>query len=393
MTAKAAPARRHSALLNRNLRLEGWRASCQSYAVIAQWLLLAFARRSELALSFRALPYASSDWQSLERLFGPEAEAALAAIPAAAEGDVADATLRIYFPYDCRPAPRGRTVVFGTSEFQAVPPSHFAPPVDFAALAREAAFTFVTSSRWSAEGFRRAGLAAERLAIVPLGVDVATFRPNPGERAAFRTRNGLDGFVFMSVGAMAPTKGIDTLLEAFAAVAEVRPDARLFLKGSDSLYRSADMLRGHLAGLSTAQRHLVEARLRYSGAPLSMRLMAEIYQVADVYVSPYRGEGFNLPVLEAAACGVPVICTGGGATDEFTTPDFARRIASRIGSGEFEGMPARYLAPERDDLVALMLQAIDDGAWRAAAAVAGPRHVAAGFTWDHSAARLLELLF
>jgi glycosyltransferase involved in cell wall biosynthesis len=44
-----------------------------------------------------------------------------------------------------------------------------------------------------------------------------------------------------------------------------------------------------------------------------------LYNVADAYVTPYRAEGFNLPALEAQACGTPVVATRGGATDDFLT--------------------------------------------------------------------------
>ena len=44
----------------------------------------------------------------------------------------------------------------------------------------------------------------------------------------------------------------------------------------------------------------------YTGGTYSCDKMADLYRAADVYAAPYRAEGFNLPVLEAAACGVPV---------------------------------------------------------------------------------------
>ena len=54
---------------------------------------------------------------------------------------------------------------------------------------------------------------------------------------------------------------------------------------------------------------------------LSDEEMAALYRACDVLVHPYRGEGFAMPVLEAMACGLPVIVTGGGPTDEFCPPD------------------------------------------------------------------------
>ena len=42
-----------------------------------------------------------------------------------------------------------------------------------------------------------------------------------------------------------------------------------------------------------------------------------LYNIADLYISPYRGEGFNMPVLEAMSVGLPVLVSAGGSTDDF----------------------------------------------------------------------------
>jgi glycosyltransferase involved in cell wall biosynthesis len=121
--------------------------------------------------------------------------------------------------------------------------------------------------------------------------------------------------------------------------------------------------------------------------------MAALYQAADAFVSPYRAEGFNLPVLEASACGLPVICTNGGPTDDFVTDQFARRIESRTTFRHVEGGQASRLEPSVDHLIVLMASAIEDADWRQQAAQAGPFHVAANYTWDHAVDTLLRSLF
>jgi glycosyltransferase involved in cell wall biosynthesis len=81
-----------------------------------------------------------------------------------------------------------------------------------------------------------------------------------------------------------------------------------------------------------------------------------LYGVADAYVSPYRAEGFNLPVLEAMACGTPVIVTGGGATDDFCPPALSVQLPSREGTKVDEpAMFGRFLVPDHDAMVQAML--------------------------------------
>lgn len=62
--------------------------------------------------------------------------------------------------------------------------------------------------------------------------------------------------------------------------------------------------------------------------------LASLYHAADVYISPYRAEGFNLPVLEAAVCDTPLIITSGGPIDDFTDPSFAVRIKGTLVRGQ-----------------------------------------------------------
>jgi glycosyltransferase involved in cell wall biosynthesis len=93
-------------------------------------------------------------------------------------------------------------------------------------------------------------------------------------------------------------------------------------------------------------------------------MIASMMQAADAYVSPYTAEGFNLPVLEAAACGLPVICTRGGSTDDFVSDDFALRIKSTLVQPR-PGVMA--LEPDRWDLLSLIAKVATDEKLRAKA--------------------------
>jgi glycosyltransferase involved in cell wall biosynthesis len=93
-------------------------------------------------------------------------------------------------------------------------------------------------------------------------------------------------------------------------------------------------------------------------ANLTMDQMNSIYNVCDCYVSPYRAEGFNLPVYEAMACHIPVIVTSGGATDDFAQGPNARQIRSTLHKNTMvqDRIIPAFCEPDLDHLVELLVQ-------------------------------------
>jgi glycosyltransferase involved in cell wall biosynthesis len=370
----------------KRLIVEGWRFLPHSYAIVNQWQLLALLRRN-IVLKVVDVPFYRPSWRAQAGLFEPSAEQALRSIEVAQPVESADVTLRVFSPFTFSPSRSRLTAVFATLEQQLIRKFQVSDLREYEQLRRgppPANVKAVTPSQWSAEGFYRAGFARDQVLVVPHGVDTATFHPMPDIRNDIRRGIPIsDGeFVFLSVGAMSGNKGIDLLLRGFAEVRRKFPYARLVLKGMDHLYDSRTFLLKSIRALSAGDQKLVLERMTYLGDSLSHQAMAMLYQVADVYVSPYRAEGFNLPVLEAAACGIPIICTHGGPTDDFVTDEFARRIESGKSVITINGRHASRLDPSLEHLIALMTSAIEDSRWRKQAAEAGPRHVRARYTWD-----------
>jgi glycosyltransferase involved in cell wall biosynthesis len=379
------------------LLVEGWRGVPHSFSLVNQYLLLEWMNRPGLQLWHREAPRYSGSWPRIPGLLDPAREAPLRALPGPDPADRFDAAFRIFVPYDLRPAPAARrTYVWGATEFGVVQQELLdllgAPSLDRFDF-RDV--TLVTCSGWSRDGFVRSGAPADRVAVIPLGFDPGVFHPVPAEtRAALRRGQGLDGrFVFLNVGQMTANKGIPVLLRAFAAVAARHPDSVLVLKGSEAIGSSKSLVDEYLKRkLTPEQAARVRPRLVYLGEPLRDARMADLYRMADAYVSPYRAEGFNLPVLEAAACGTPVVCTAGGPTDDFVTDAFALRVASSLTPIRLEGQDRWVLTPDEDDLVRRMVQAVTDAAWIAEARGAGPAHVAATHTWARVADTFLRVM-
>jgi len=377
----------------KELVVEGWRFICHSYAIVNQWQLLALLRRNEVALHIRDVPFFNPNWKRVHGLFAPAQEAALAELPMADVNTIPATTLRISFPYNFSPLAQGRLAVYGTAEYGIVPPSYLTGSNDIRSLAQNESFMVITPSHWSAAGFLQLGLRADQVVVIPHGVDTTVYRPDAQNREAARKQLRLGGFVFLTVGAMTGNKGMHGLLRAFARVAQKHSDTTLILKGADDLYNSYDMLQSCLTNMSVHDQHMIANRMIYFGKTFSMEDMAKLYRLADAYVSPYSAEGFNIPVLEGAASGLPVICTSGGPTDDFVKDSFARKIRNKLLPIRQENINGHFLQPDVDHLTDLMVEVIENATWRRAATVTGPQHVASNYTWDTVTQLLTDALF
>ena len=164
---------------------------------------------------------------------------------------------------------------------------------------RAAARVICDSDAIRSEILRRGLVEPHRLAVVPLGVE-EEFRPDgppqvSPEAEALLARKG-PGPVILHVGAMVPRKRIDLLLRAFAQISRQFPGATIVRVG------------GPLSPAMTAFAEQLGIANAIVGMPfLSRAELAAIYRRADVFLLCSETEGFGLPVLEAMACGVPVV--------------------------------------------------------------------------------------
>jgi glycosyltransferase involved in cell wall biosynthesis len=152
----------------------------------------------------------------------------------------------------------------------------------------------LVGSSYAARSFVDAGVEATKMAVVPYGVDLATFRPAPEGTGAARR----DGFDVIYSGQLTQRKGLSYLLRGYQRFA--RADTRLTLVGSIVGDGAA------LAPFAHLLRHIPHQ---------TRAVLADRYRAADVFVLPTLIEGMPLVVLEAMACGLPVIVTANGPGD------------------------------------------------------------------------------
>ena len=116
--------------------------------------------------------------------------------------------------------------------------------------------------------------------------------------------------------------------------------------------------------------------------------MAALYCACDALVHPFRGEGFGLPIVEAMACGLPVIVTGAGPALDYASDKTAYFIPAErrpLGDGTVDGMETIgqpwLFEPDADALVELLKRVVSDRDGARAIGMAASDHIREHFTW------------
>jgi len=203
----------------------------------------------------------------------------------------------------------------------------------------------------------------EKISVIYEGVN-PRFRPaDPETIAAVRARYNLPEHFILYVGTIEPRKNLTALLEAFHHLLATH-DLRLVIVGKKGWLYEGFFRRLRELGLGD--------RVIFTGYVPDEDLPA-IYSAADLFVFPSLYEGFGLPVLEAMACGTPVICSNTSSLPEV--------------AGD-----AAFLVDPTDvcSLAGAMEQALTDEHLRSELMAKGLER-ARWFTWEKAAAKTLEV--
>jgi glycosyltransferase involved in cell wall biosynthesis len=178
------------------------------------------------------------------------------------------------------------------------------------AAARAAAVVAVSAALKSA--LVDLGVDAAKVSVLRNGVDARMFRPV--DRAPLRARLRLSGTVLLMVGNLLQLKGHELVLRALRDL----PDTSLLIIGQGTEEQNLKEL-AHTLGL--------ESRVRFLGA-LRQERLSEYYGAADALVLASSREGWPNVLLEAMACGTPVVATNVGGTPEIVAAPEAGVLAS-----------------------------------------------------------------
>jgi glycosyltransferase involved in cell wall biosynthesis len=174
--------------------------------------------------------------------------------------------------------------------------------------ARRAQRVIAVSQRTASDAVRLLGLDPARVRVVHEAAApvFAPRRPEQLRRLAERFHLDLDRPYILFVGTLEPRKNVPLLLEAFGYLRK-HVDAHLLLVGARG-WLDEPIFQAHArSGVGDAARFL---------GTLAEDDLAVLYSHAGVFVLPSVYEGFGLPVLEAMACGAPVVCSNAGPLPE-----------------------------------------------------------------------------
>jgi glycosyltransferase involved in cell wall biosynthesis len=272
----------------------------------------------------------------------------------------------VHSPHYTMPLRAGRPVVVTIHDatFFTEPEMHTAVKGTFFRSAtrtslRRAARCIVPSKATRDEVIRVLDADPTKLDVAYHGVDPVTFHiPADAEKERVKTRLGLPGRQYVAfLGMLEPRKNVPSLIAGWCMAVRDREDPpALVLAGGSGWDDDVDAA---VAALPSHLRVLRPGYLRFQDLPGYLG-------GALVVAYPSHGEGFGLPVLEAMACGAPVL----------TTP--------RLSLPEVGGDAVAYTQPDPESIATALSELIDDPARRAELGAAGHAR-SAEFTWAASA--------
>jgi UDP-glucose:(heptosyl)LPS alpha-1,3-glucosyltransferase len=201
----------------------------------------------------------------------------------------------------------------------------------------------------------------EKIRVIPNGVDTHRFRPDAEKKAALRERYGIHAteMVLVLVGNLFQAKGLDCILEAMGSLKGVK----LFIIREDVHLPSYRKL---------VQESGLGNRVIFTGKVIAG--IEDYYTAFDIFLLPSESEGFPLPVLEAAASGLPLLTTRVGGLSEFLE----------------DGNNGYFIHRDPEDIARLVRQLVNVPLLKKSMGIAA-RKKAEEYSWDKVVQRTLEV--
>lgn len=244
----------------------------------------------------------------------------------------------------------------------------------------------LTYSEWGHDMLTNAGVEN---VYIPHGIEPAIFRVNPDREEVARFKRhvmqGKDGHLSVMVAAnkgFPDRKWFQGQLEAWRDFAVDKPDARLYIHSDPTIVHGGIDFNALVQDLGMAGRVLFPNRYEYRlGYPAEY--MALVYNAADVLMSVSMSEGFGIPIIEAQACGTPVVATNFSAMPELVHWGHLVEVADmmRTPMNAYQAWPSKR---DMTDKLNRLYEAweVCGGDWPLVKRIATQDSIHAKYSWD-----------
>ena len=240
-------------------------------------------------------------------------------------------------------------------------------------------------SSFNRETFLASGLT-KPVHVMPLGIDPHHFNP---EIKGFPIP---DHFTFLSVFEWGERKAPELLLRAFNQEFSSAEQVLLLCKvtNKDPGVNISSQVRDLQLNPRGGQIEFIYNR------SIPYHQLGSLYRSADCFVLPFRGEGWGMPILEAMACGLPVIATNWSAPTEFLSPENAYPLSARRLIPAVAKCPYyngfRWADPDYEHLRYLLRYVFEHHEEANEKGRLASREALKSWTWSHAAERIKRRL-
>ena len=322
----------------------GWTQIPHSYAMVNCFQLVHLHKnyKDKLEIYIEEMEYFRKEWNNNKKLVYPDEYNEIINNFKTWKGEEVDMIYSITYPYNIKPGVINNSsipkCVFYTSEFATLFQNYFVQdsiPVNsdndvFNHVKLYHNIYYTTPSVWSSNGMKKYGVVDYKNRIITHGVDTNIFKKLENEKIRQKMRDFYkiknSDILLLNIGAMTKNKGICLILESLHMLVNVhkKSNYKLLLKGMGDLYETQLFLECYFDefkrnGIMTKDDidNLLNHHIIFTSKTLSYEQINNLFNSADLYLSPYLAEGFNLTVLESLASGLSVLVPETGSTREF----------------------------------------------------------------------------